>query len=64
MLLIDRLHKKWMLRCLKKAKGNKTLASDLLGVCRRTWQAWEIKYKMRPKRIPRHTGSWKHYDNK
>lgn len=49
MLLIDRIHKRWILWALRKTNNNVTQAADLLGLSRRTFQNWEIKYRLRAK---------------
>jgi len=47
MTLIEKIHRRWMERILKRTNGNKKLAAAVLGVSLRTWHNWELNYGMR-----------------
>lgn len=46
MLLIDRLQKRWLTRALRLHNGNRSHASEYLGISLRTVRNWIRRYKI------------------
>lgn len=47
--LIDQIHKRWLIRCMKKFNGNRTKIANYLGVSIRTVRNWLLDFGLKDK---------------